>query len=644
MLFRNPALLFGLLLLLIPIILHLFNLQRFETVKFTNVKFLKEIKEKSQKRSKLKKWLLLVTRLLALACLVLGFAQPYFPAEKNSRKDIEIIYLDNSFSMQAKGEFGELLSHSKQTLYENLKGQQVFLITNDGVKKENFTDDAILQLEFSPNSLNDEQLKLLIDQIEAGNEVNKNIIIISDFQTLSFDWDKINPNHQYNLVKLNSTSKGNVFIDSVWINSDSPEKVELTARVSNAYSAKEDINVTLWINNEIQGKRVAKVEENKFFDIDFTINSREYFTGKLTLEDNRLGFDNDFYFSLPKKEKLNVLSLGKTTDYLKRIYLQEEFNYTEISLAEWGATDTEKFELVILNELESIPNYLAETLIEYIKNGGKAVLIPGKTIDRSEYNKFLSHMNLGSFADTIGRELKITDINYDDPFFKDVFKQREENFSYPTASLSYRSSLRNFIPLMKFENDAPFLAKVNIDKGNIYLFTSPLDDQMTNLTSSTLIVPLFYNFATKGQSQKGLFYRIGRPNEISIEAKTKNDEVYHLTSDDLDYIPLQIRQNDKVILTTNEIPNLSGTYEVKYQNLTLGEFAYNYPKSESSFRQTDISEITKNRQNITVHSNLEEALKLMKTKVNDKNLWQLFITFVLIFLIAEMLIQKFIKN
>ena len=88
MLFRNPALLFGLLLLLIPIILHLFNLQRFETVKFTNVKFLKEIKEKSQKRSKLKKWLLLVTRLLALACLVLGFAQPYFPAEKNSRKDI----------------------------------------------------------------------------------------------------------------------------------------------------------------------------------------------------------------------------------------------------------------------------------------------------------------------------------------------------------------------------------------------------------------------------------------------------------------------------------------------------------------------------------------------------------------------------
>ena len=411
MLFRNPALLFGLLLLLIPIILHLFNLQRFETVKFTNVKFLKEIKEKSQKRSKLKKWLLLVTRLLALACLVLGFAQPYFPAEKNSRKDIEIIYLDNSFSMQSKGEFGELLSHSKQTLYENLKGQQVFLITNDGVKKENFTDDAILQLEFSPNSLNDEQLKLLIDQIEAGNEVNKNIIIISDFQTLSFDWDKINPNHQYNLVKLNSTSKGNVFIDSVWINSDSPEKVELTARVSNAYSAKEDINVTLWINNEIQGKRVAKVEENKFFDIDFTINSREYFTGKLTLEDNRLGFDNDFYFSLPKKEKLNVLSLGKTTDYLKRIYLQEEFNYTEISLSEWGATDTEKFDLIILNELESIPNYLAETLIEYIKNGGKAVLIPGKTIDRSEYNKFLSHMNLGSFADTIGRELKITDIN-----------------------------------------------------------------------------------------------------------------------------------------------------------------------------------------------------------------------------------------
>lgn len=644
MLFRNPALLYGLLLLLIPIILHLFNLQRFDTVKFTNVKFLKEIKEKSQKRSKLKKWLLLFTRLLAIACLVLGFAQPYFPAEKNSKKDIEIIYLDNSFSMQAKGEFGELLSHSKQTLYQNLKGQPVFLITNDGVKKENFTDDAILQVEFSPNSLSGEQVKLLIDQIEADNNVNKNIILISDFQSLSFDWDKTNPNDQYNLVKLNATSKGNAFVDSVWIKSDSPEKIELTARVYNAYSDKEDINVTLWINDEIQGKRVAKVEENKLLDIDFTINSKEYFTGKLTLEDNRLGFDNDFYFSLPKKEKLNVLSLGEITDYLKRIYLEDEFNYTEISLSEWGATDTGKFDLIILNELQSIPSYLSETLVEYIKNGGKTVLIPGKTIESSEYNKFLDQINLGSIADIITRELKITDINFDDPFFKDVFKKREENFSYPTASFSYRSSFKNFIPLMKFENDDPFLAKANIGKGTIYMFTSPLDEQMTNLPSSTLIVPLFYNFATKGLSQEKLYYRIGESNEIRIEARTKNDEVYHLTNDDLDYIPLQIRQNDKVILTTVEIPNLSGIFSVKYQNLSLGKFAYNYPKIESAFNQAAISEITKNSQNITVHSNLEEALKLITTRGKDKNLWQLFITFALLFLIAEMLIQKFMKN
>ena len=644
MLFRNPALLFGLLVLLIPIILHLFNLQRFETVKFTNVKFLKEIKEKSQKRSKLKKWLLLLTRLLAFACLILGFAQPYFPAEIKSRKDLDIIYLVNSFSMQAKGEFGELLNHSKQSLYENLKGQNVFLITNEGIKEENFTDDAILQIEFSPKSLNDEQLKLLIDQIEAGKDVNKNIMIISDFQSLSMDWVKTNPNQQFNLVKLNSASKGNVFIDSVWIKSDSPEKVELTARVSNDYSNKEDINVTLWINDEIQGKRVAKIEENKFIDLDFTLNSNEYFSGKLTLKDNRLVFDNDFYFSLPRRENLNVLSLGKMPGYLKRIYLPKEFNYTEISLSEWGATDTDKFDLIILNELESIPTYLSEILMEYIKNGGKTVLIPGKAIDRLAYNQLLNQMSLGSFGDTIARELKITEINYDDPFFKDVFKKREENFSYPTASISYRSSLRNFIPLMKFENDAPFLAKAEMGKGIIYLFTSPLDDQMTNLTSSTLIVPLFYNFATKDQSYKNLYYRIGQTNEISIEAKTKNDEIYHITNNDLDYIPLQIRQNDKVILTTNEVPSLSGIYSVIHQELTLEELAYNYPKSESSYQQTDISGITKNGKNIIVHNNLEEALKLMKTKGKDKNLWQLFITFVLIFLIAEMLIQKFMKN
>ena len=74
--FKHPELLYALLLLLIPIIVHLFQLRRFQKVDFTNVAFLKSVTIQTRKSSQLKKWLTLVTRLLLLAAVILAFAQP----------------------------------------------------------------------------------------------------------------------------------------------------------------------------------------------------------------------------------------------------------------------------------------------------------------------------------------------------------------------------------------------------------------------------------------------------------------------------------------------------------------------------------------------------------------------------------------
>jgi len=72
--FKHPELLYALFLLIIPIIVHLFQLRKFEKVSFTNVAFLKEAKLQARKSSQIKKWLILCTRLLLLACIVLAFA------------------------------------------------------------------------------------------------------------------------------------------------------------------------------------------------------------------------------------------------------------------------------------------------------------------------------------------------------------------------------------------------------------------------------------------------------------------------------------------------------------------------------------------------------------------------------------------
>lgn len=52
--FKHPEILYALFALLIPIFIHLFQLQRFVKIPFTNVRFLKEIELQTRKSSRLK--------------------------------------------------------------------------------------------------------------------------------------------------------------------------------------------------------------------------------------------------------------------------------------------------------------------------------------------------------------------------------------------------------------------------------------------------------------------------------------------------------------------------------------------------------------------------------------------------------------
>ena len=130
--FNQPEVLYALFFLIIPIIIHLFQLRKFERENFTNVKFLKKLSQQTRKSSRLKKWLILATRLLILTSIIFAFAQPYFPSETPETENTEtVIYLDNSYSMQATGQRGRLLERSIQELLENLPDDRDFnLFTN----------------------------------------------------------------------------------------------------------------------------------------------------------------------------------------------------------------------------------------------------------------------------------------------------------------------------------------------------------------------------------------------------------------------------------------------------------------------------------------------------------------------------------
>jgi hypothetical protein len=102
--FINPAFLWAMFAISIPIIIHLINFRRHKTLYFSNTRFLEDIRKETQTRTRLKHLLMLIARILTIAMLVFAFAVPFIPnnnVNSNKQSEVNVIYIDNSFSMES---------------------------------------------------------------------------------------------------------------------------------------------------------------------------------------------------------------------------------------------------------------------------------------------------------------------------------------------------------------------------------------------------------------------------------------------------------------------------------------------------------------------------------------------------------------
>ena len=385
MFFKNPLLLYALFLLLIPILVHLFHLQKFETVRFTNVRFLQQIEKQTRKSSRLKKWLLLITRLLLLLCLILAFAQPYIPEKESQKKDNTFIYLDNSLSMQAKGENGTLFEQAKQILFKTYsnKNKSFGFLTNDDLQEDFTMDQSFLNTDYSPKKADLEQVLLRLTSLNSTKNIDKQVFIISDFQDLKDPGIFLkDTNTLFHLIPMQAKNRGNFSVDSIWISDKNGNTINLKVSVSNSYSEKEETHVTLWFNGSIQGKALAKVGENSNTVLDFSVKNTGERTGKVVLDDPGLSFDNQFYFSIPAEKIKKIISIGAESAFLGKIFGKNEFDLVQTELKQLNLPEIEDYSLIILNELESVPAYLSGSLKNYLEKGGNVVIIPSEKLDR----------------------------------------------------------------------------------------------------------------------------------------------------------------------------------------------------------------------------------------------------------------------
>ena len=231
MAFLQPAFLWALFALAIPVLIHLFQLRRFKRIDFPNVRFLAEITQQTRARKKSEHWLVLLARLLALTCLVLAFAQPYLPSANGAVKAGQravSIYVDDSYSMDGRNAQGRLLDQARkgaqdaimaysatdrfQLLTGQFGGKQQLLLGRDEAL------DAAAQVEVAPYSrATSKALARQREALASSEAPVKRAVLFTDLQRTTTDVRKLDqryaacPPRSY---PLSASAPDNLSIDS----------------------------------------------------------------------------------------------------------------------------------------------------------------------------------------------------------------------------------------------------------------------------------------------------------------------------------------------------------------------------------------------------------------------------------------------
>jgi len=640
--FKHPEILYFLFLLLVPILVHLFQFRRFKKEYFTNVQFLKSISIQTRKSSQLKKWLLLCCRSLLFITIILAFAQPFFEAKDNKNSSNEMyIILDNSFSMQAKGKQGELLKRAVQELLEETPENTNFsLLTNT----ETYWNTDIKSIRSTLQNLKYSAIPFELDHLLAKinahpTAAKKDIIIITDGIGINQKQLKIIPKNDVSYFIIpKSEQKNNVAVDSVFINETTTDFYDINVQLSSYGDDTKPVSVAIYNQNKLIAKTVSNLETPKK-TLQFSI-PKQAFHGYVSISDNGLTYDNNYYFSISKVRKTNAISIGEAakSNFLARIYTNDEFSYSNSELVELNYNNIEKQDVVILNELDEIPQALQTTLKAFSEKGGYLIIIPSAKNSIATLNSFLANFGKTQFKSFDNTEKLISKINFNHPLFSGVFENKISNFQYPSTKASFTVSGSS--PAALWYNDqSTFLTALQSAVSSVCIFSAPINTENSNFQQSPLIVPVFYKMAQFNRNNGVTALTIGNQNPFIVDASLSKDGILEVKNANEHFIPIQQIRNTKVKMTFNDLPQEAGNFEIYNQKQWIENISFNYNRKESNLNPLD--------NNLLSDYNTAESIKSvfhsLQTDRMDNQLWKWFIIFALLFLLCEMAIIKFLK-
>ncbi len=673
--FLYPAFLFALAAVAIPVIIHLFNFRRYKTVYFSNTKFLKEVKEQTDSRSRLKHLLVLLCRILAITFLVFAFAQPYIKhgaATETAGKKTVSVFIDNSFSMGqtqsdvplveiAKKKAGEIVSASNdddlfQLLTNDFEAKQQRLVDKQEMLNE------IKDVQISPviRTL-DEVIQRQREALAKGN-VTKQAYVISDFQKSFANLSQVKADSTVRLsfIPLNSREASNVFIDTCWF--ESPEQVagqasKLLVRIANhSNETLENGRLTLKINDQIKAISDFTADPDGIVTdtITYNVTDKGWNRAELSIIDHPITFDDTYYLTYLVAENVKVMVINESSEnqYLNALFIRDSFFVLKnIPFNQLNYADLFKNQFVIINGVKQISSGLSSQLKTFLDQGGSVCIFPDVAADLSSYNSFLSSVNADLISAFTNSPKQVTSVNTHDPLFRDVFQHFTQNITLPkcTGSFSFtKKTMTTAEPLLSCNDGSSLITKYQVGKGLLYISAVPLDKDVSDLPLSVVFAPMMYNMAIVHTSGNANAYLIGNESRATVNVDLASDEqVLRLKGNNAEFIPAQRKAGSSVIIFLDGSITQSGFYALEDPgNETRAWFAMNYDRKESdlTFLTNDELQKLSSPLKVKVIMNADRDLGAIITGQKlGLPLWKLSVIFVLLFIALEIALLKLWK-
>jgi hypothetical protein len=665
MTFLYPSFFWALGVLSIPVIIHLFNFRRTTRVFFSNNRFLKQVKESTTAKRKLKHYLILASRLLFLLFLVLAFCQPMIPAEEQTVNYRNIVfYLDNSQSMSAPMADQRRGLDAGISFINSIVGvfpadARYKLITNDfapfsnSYKSRKEIQDLLTQVRLSPISRSVREVTSLIRR--GGSVRNQEVFWISDFQksTVGRVETAADTTQKWHLVPVVYNKLSNVFVDTAYLDNpfaSSGEKNVLRIKVRNDGSEDVDqLSVKLMINAIQMGATTIDVPRGGVKDASFDLTTR--LTGlnraAVVFNDFPISFDNEFFFTLNYREKIRILEIKPSANGtpIEKVYGNTQvFNHTSHSVANFNYSLLTGSDLVVVNGLNSIEPSLSLALREYLRKDGTILFIPGKDPDVASIREFLQVPVYNRLEAAALQDLDKPD--FSNPFFQNVFEEKSAGIVMPKATpvvdwANDRSAI------LKFKNDKPFLSRID-QGGKIFLLASPLETTHTDFYNHGLFVPVMYRIAASSKKREPkLYYSLPETFLVlRIDSLAADAQVRLVSNEEI--IPSQRRAGSDMLLDLPKFALKTGFYKVVASGDTVDLLAFNSGKAESLMAQYKGEEVKSffgegNNVNIFSAQNTDTFSNEIKERYLGTPLWKYAVLLALLFLVAEVLLIRFMK-